>query len=232
MVLYGTAKGGTWADTFQDLGEGHFNLKRIEATSEEGPLYSFLSRVKQATIREIAAKPQMLFYGTIRAWQYIVVHQTFFYENSAKWWGWLLLLISAVALLLGTLKGNRAIGDSGFYWLIWFDVFLSLPLAPPWDSGPRSYAATDPLVWLLPAAFCSWCGDALAGRCSITKQPVHQQMRAENDWVARNVSLRISGIAGMLLIFASVALPKYPVELNRNKAMPRYSDLILRKTIV
>src|SRR6202008_3528938 len=107
-------------------------------------------------IKEITANPQMLLDGAWRAWSYVIAKQTFFFEAAAPWWGVLLLSMSAMALALFGLKNNMALEDGAFYWLVWIGVFVSLPLAPPWDSGPRTYVATDPLLWLTPAAFCSW----------------------------------------------------------------------------
>ena len=227
MVLYGTAKGGTWANSLENLGGELYDPKKIGIVSDYERLHSFLDNVKHAAIKEIAAKPQMLLYGTLRAWQYVILHQTFFYESSAGWWGWLLLVISAVALLLGSLNKDIGLSDAGFFWLVWLGVFLSLALAPPWDSGARTYAATNPLIWLTPATFCSWCAKYFSGSRS-SKVEINSPTYASRENGGANVktNLRLHSIAGVLLVVASVLLPNILLEVNRNKAMPRYSGLI------
>ena len=42
MVLYGITQGGTWADSFRDLDEGHFDPKRTSPINEEELLYDFV----------------------------------------------------------------------------------------------------------------------------------------------------------------------------------------------
>ena len=125
------------------------------------------------------------------------------------------------------MKSDIAIEDGGFYWLVWIGVFLSLPLAPPWDSGPRIYAATDPLIWLTPAAFCSWCGKRLSSRRSSKIQAeLSTDADKQTSWIGLNQSLRHNSTIGLLLVISSVVFPSVLLALNRNRAIPRYSDLM------
>jgi hypothetical protein len=225
MVLYGTAKGGTWVNAFDDFGRELY--RGVGKMTDEQRLYNFAFRVKQAALKEVAAHPQMLLQVAWRAWQYVVLKQTFFVESSAKWWGRLLLLLSVLGLLASAWKNDLAMSDGFFHGLVWLGVFLSLPLAPPWDSGPRTYAATNPLLWLAPAAFCSWCARRLGERW-FGKKPIHLPTSAnrETDGDVLRANCRLVGLIGVLLVVTSVGLPSLLLELNRNRRMPRFSDLI------
>jgi hypothetical protein len=230
MVLYGIAKGGTWVNSLEVRGGELYDKRRINTMSDAPYLYDFMSRVKQEAIKEIVAKPATLLHGTWRAWQDVILKQTFFYEGSARWWGLALLLMSAATLLLGLLKHKAGFENGGFYWLVWLGILLSLPLVPPWDSGGRAYAATNPLVWLTPAAFCSWCINRI-----FVKRPKKGQVDSPNilngsEGIEASGCFRINAIAGALLVISSVLLPSMLLELNRNKKMPRYSDLISLET--
>jgi hypothetical protein len=166
----------------------------------------------------------MLFYSAWRGWREIITKQTFFFEKAAPWWGILLLSMSAMALALSGLKNSFALEDGAFYWLIWIGVFLSLPLVTPWDSGPRTYAATNPLIWLTPAAFCSWCGKRFSSIRSKERQvEVPEGVSLENGVSA---GLRRNLTIGILLVISSIFLPSVLLAVNRNKPMPRYSDLM------
>src|SRR5438094_864027 len=113
------------------------------------------------------------------------------------------------------------------FWLVWIGVFLSLPLAPPWDSGPRIYAATDPLIWLTPAAFCPWCAKRLSGRRSSRgRAELSIANDRQTECLELNASLRWNSTVGLLLVISSVLFPSVLLALNRNKTMPRYSDLM------
>jgi hypothetical protein len=226
-VLYGIAKGGTWLDSLRIPGGEVFDFKQISAVSEDELWRSFLPRAKQAAIRETIANPGMFLYGAWRAWSQAIAKQTFFFQAAALWWGVLFLSISAGTLGLWALKGRSAIEDGGFYWLIWTGVFLSLPLAPPWDSGARVYAATNPLIWLTPAAFFSWCSKYLEGRWPNKKQgePATNSTN-ENQWIRVNEDVRLNATMAVLIVISSILLPSILLELNRNRTMPRYSDLL------
>lgn len=228
MVLYGIAKGGTWVDSIRDLGGNVFDVKQISTVSDEDEFWrGFSPRVKQVAIKEITANPQMLLHGAWRAWSYVIAKQTFFFEAAAPWWGVLLLSMSAMALALFGLKSNMALEDGAFYWLVWMGVFVSLPLAPPWDSGPRTYVATDPLLWLTPAAFCSWCAKRFSNRRSNERQVERLTTGwTQNAWVGVSASLRRNSTVGVLLVISSVLFPSVLLALNRNKVNPRYSDLM------
>jgi hypothetical protein len=227
MVLYGIAKGGKWLDSVRNLGGEVFDVNEISTVSEDELWRGFLPRVKQVAIKEIAANPPALFHGAWRAWSEVIAKQTFFFEAAPTWWGVLLLAMSAMALGLWGLKGDIAIEDGGLYWLIWLGVFLSLPLVPPWDAGGRIYAATNPLIWLAPAAFCSWCGKYLTGKRSDKAQgDLSTDPTSENRWKRLNAGLRLNANIGVLLVISSVLLPSILLEFNRNRTMARYSDLI------
>jgi hypothetical protein len=231
MVLYGIAKGGTWAKSFEIPAGEHYDLKRINTMSDSQRMSDFMSHVKQEAIKEIIAKPAMLWHGSWRAWQDVISKQTFFYEGSARWWGPALLLMSAAALVLGVLKNNLRLVDGGFYWLVWLGIFLSVPLIPPWDSGARMYAATDPLVWLTPAAFCSWCIKQIFGERAKKEQIDSRKIvNGSEEEMEATGCFHINAIAGGFLIISSVLLPSILLELNRNKTMSRYSDLISLET--
>jgi hypothetical protein len=233
LVLYGIAKGGTWLDSLHDQDEGLFDFNQISTVSEEEWWSGFVSRVKQVAIKEIAANPRMVLHAAWRAWRQVVTEQTFFVGQAAAWWGVLLLLMSAVALVLCGLKGDIAIEDGGFYWLVWIGVFLSLPLATPWDSGPRIYAATDPLIWLTPAAFCSWCGKRLNRRSSKRQTELAAGEDGQNEWPGVSASLRCNSTLGVLLVISSVLFPSVLLAFNRNRAMTRYSEVMpLGKTSI
>jgi len=227
LVLYGIAKGGTWLDSVRDEGRELFDFTKVNTVSEEELWYGFVSRVKQAAIKQIAANPRMLLHAAWRAWRQIITNQTFFVGEAAPGWGILLLLMSAIALGLSGSKRNMAIDDGGLYWLVWIGVFLSLPLAPPWDSGPRIYAATDPLIWLTPAAFCSWCAKRLSSRRSSRgRAELSIADDKQTQCLELNASLRWNSTVGLLLVISSVLFPSVLLALNRNKTMPRYSDLM------
>lgn len=227
LVLYGIAKGGTWLDSVRDEGRELFDFTKVSTVSEEELWYGFVSRVKQAAIKQIAANPRMLLHAAWRAWRQIITKQTFFVGEAAPGWGILLLLMSAIALGLAGSKRNTAIDDGGLYWLVWIGVFLSLPLAPPWDSGPRIYAATDPLIWLTPAAFCPWCAKRLSGRRSSRgRAELSIANDRQTECLELNASLRWNSTVGLLLVISSVLFPSVLLALNRNKTMPRYSDLM------
>lgn len=227
LVLYGIAKGGTWVDSIRDMGRELFDSNKISTVSEEELWYGFVSRVKQAAIKEIAASPRMLLHAAWRAWRQVISKQKFFVGDAAPGWGILLLLMSAIALVLCGLKSDIAIEDGGFYWLVWIGAFLSLPVAPPWDSGPRIYAATDPLIWLTPIALCSWCGKRLSKRPSSNAEAeLSTDADRQTGWIGLNQSLRHNSTVGLLLIISSVLFPSVLLTLNRNRAMPRYSDLM------
>jgi hypothetical protein len=223
LVLYGIAKGDTWLASIRDLG-GELYSYQISTVSEEERWCDLVSRTKQTAIKEIAANPQMLLHSGWRVWREVVTKQTFFAEKAAPWWGILLLSMSAMALALAGLKNTIALENGAFFWLVWIGVFLSLPLVPPWDGGARIYAATAPLIWLTPAAFCSWCGKRLS---SIWAKERHAKLSAaaclQNGVRA---SLRRNSTAGALLVISSIFLPSVLLAVNRNKAMPRYSDLM------
>jgi hypothetical protein len=223
MVLYGIAKGGTWIDSVRSPGGAVFDVKQVSTDSEDELWRGFLPRVKEAAIKQFAANPRALLHGARRGWSEVIAKQTFFFEAAARWWGVLLLSISAATLGLWCLKGDIAIENGGLYWLTWIGLFLSLPLAPPWDSGGRIYAATNPLIWLTPAAFCSWCSKYLTGRRS---DKARSDRTSENGWKRLNAGLRLNANIGVLLVISSVLLPSILLEVNRNRAMPRYSDLI------
>jgi hypothetical protein len=227
LVLYGIAKGGTWLESIRDMGSELFDFNQVSTAGEEELWYGFVSRVKPAAIKEIAANPRMLLHAASRAWRQVIIKQTFFVGEAAPAWGILLLLMSAIVLGMSWLKSNIPIDDGGFYWLVWIGVFLSLPLAPPWDSGARIYAATDPLIWLTPAAFCSWCSKRLSSRRSSKSQAnLSTAEDRQTDCVGLNASLRRNSTAGLLLVISSVLFPSVLLMLNRNRAMPRYSDLM------
>jgi hypothetical protein len=231
MSLYGTAKGGNWVKSFEIPGGELYDLNQVNTIDESQHLLDFMAYVKQEAIKEIVAKPAMLWDGTWRAWQDVIFKQTFFYEPSARWWGPALLLMSAAALVLGLLRNNVGLVDGGFHWLVWLGIFLSLPLVPPWDSGARTYAATDPLVWLTPAAFCSWCIKQIFGeRPQKERIDSPGNVNGGEDGVKASDRFHIHAIAGGFLVISSVLLPSILLELNRSKTMSRYSDLISLET--
>jgi hypothetical protein len=228
MMVYGMAKGRTWVDAVQNVGRNVFDLKQISNVIDEDRLWSvLLPRVKQAAVKEATANPHMLLRAAPRAWSYVIVKPGSFFESVATWWSVLLLLMSAMTLALSALKNNLRLDDGAFYWLIWIGAFISLPLAPPWDSGIRIYAATDPLLWLTPAAFCSWCCRHFSKIRLNKKQPeVLTRASTQDEWSEVSGSLRCASTAGLLLAVSSVLLPNILFAVNRNYVMPRYSDIM------
>ncbi|HZS17758.1 MAG TPA: hypothetical protein VFA51_07485 [Candidatus Udaeobacter sp.] len=228
MMVYGMAKGGNWVDAVRNVGGNVLNLKQISTVKDEDALWAvLLPRVKQAAIEEATANAHMLLRAAPRAWNYVIVKPGSFFESVATWWSVLLILMSAMTLALAAAKNNLVLEDGAFYWLVWIGVFISLPLAPPWDSGIRIYAATDPLLWLTPAAFCSWCCRQFSKiRVSKKQSEASTIARTQDEWPRLSGSLRCASTAGVVLAISSVVFPDILFAVNRNNVMPRYSDIM------
>ena len=228
FMLYGSTKGGNWSTAVRDFGGDAFSTDQISTRRSDQELRDLAETVKRAAIEEITSNPAKLLHVTWRAWKHAVVRQTFFFEPAAVWWGQLLLLLSLAGLILSVVNGHVGISDGTFYWVVWLGVFLSLPLAPPWDSGGRAYAATNPLVWLTPAAFVSWCANRLGGLRSNKQQSLAPCPGA--DGIELPPVLHFSATMGAVLVCCSVLLPSILLELNRGRNMTRYSDLLPLET--
>ena len=228
LVLYGIAKGGTWAQSIYDFNPG-VTFSQIPPTYDEKTDRTFFADVKKATIKEILDKPIMLLYGAWRAWVHVTTKQTFFYKWGFGWWGHGLLIVSAAMLLLYCAR-SKIWEDGAFYWLVWIGVFFSLAFIPPWDSGDRTYAATDPLLWLTPAAFFSLCERVLATRKTNKESNTAAIKELTHSREQLAIVFRMSAIAGALLVITSLLLPSTLLELNRRRDIPRYSDLVPLET--
>lgn len=227
FTLYGSAKGGTWSTAMRDFGGPAYSSDQLSTSVGEKELQTMTEKVKQAAINEVTARPGLIVNTAWRTWKHVIVNQTFFFEPSAKWWGKMLLVVSAIALLLCGAKQWSGVSDGSFYVLICLGVILSLPLAPPWDSGDRAYAATNPLLWLIPAVFFAWCARYLP--ILLPGKRHLPELTLSNE--PRNCEMiRFSALAGVLLVLCAVLFPSILLVINRNRAMPRYSDLVSLET--
>ena len=230
FMLYGSSKGGNWATAIRDFGGDTSSADQISTSRNDEELRKLAETVKQAAIEEITTKPEKLFQVAWRAGRQVIVRQSFFFEPAATWWGRLLLLLSVGTLMIYAIKRETGISDGAFYWLVWLGVFLSLPLAPPWDSGDRVYAATNPLVWLTPAAFVSWCARRLTGLWLNNHEPQFSTPCHRATGIESFPVLHFSVTMGAFLVCCSVLFPSVLLELNRGRNMTRYSDLLPLET--
>ena len=159
--IYGTLNGGTWDDGRKRSQELLQN-RREPAHSDwrQG-----LRLLREECWSEIKDNPGKLLRGWWRAVQFLWLKNTLFrgaYSETPSVWftesaRWCTVLGTALSLFFLLRIGRLAAEFKVYQAISWLNLcallgmVVSLPFAPPWDGETRIFAATLPLLFLLPA---------------------------------------------------------------------------------
>ena len=159
--IYGTLNGGTWDDGRKRSQELLQN-RREPAHSDwrQG-----LRLLREECWSEIKDNPGKLLRGWWRAVQFLWSKNTLFrgaYSETPSVWftesaRWCTVLGTALSLFFLLRIGRLAAEFKVYQAISWLNLcallgmVVSLPFAPPWDGETRIFAATLPLLFLLPA---------------------------------------------------------------------------------
>lgn len=170
FCIYGLLNGGTWVDGrkhAEELLRDKPSPTPSDRRETVEPVYvRGLQLLRNACLAEIGHDPSKLVGGWWRALRFLWLRNTPFrsvypqmpsiwFTESARWCAVLGLAVSLFFLLRGRhLAPNLEI----YRTLSWLNLaavlgmIASLPFAPPWDGETRIFAATLPLLFLLPAS--------------------------------------------------------------------------------
>ena len=216
--VYGVLNGGTWADGLKRSKEllenkrGPAPSDSLEAIVSDG--VQRLHLMKEECLSEIRRHPGKLLSGWWRAVQFLWSKNTLFraaypqmpsvwFTESARWCAVLGLVLSLFFLVRGrclasNLKTYQALGWINLATLL--GMIFSLPFAPPWDGETRIFAATLPLLFLLPAF-------GAGGLYLLVINRVHQVTPESNEGAQRGIAigsaLIIGGTLSLVVVSAS-----------------------------
>ena len=211
--IYGTLNGGTWAD----------GRKRSQELLENtrGPAHSDwrqgLRLLREECLSEIKDNPGKFLGGWWRAVQFLWSKNTLFrgaYSEMPSVWftesaRWCTVLGIALSLLFLLRIGRLATEFKEYQAISWLNLcallgmVASLPFAPPWDGETRIFAATLPLLFLLPA-----CGVGGLYLLTVSRflQKAFEADAAPQQEIAVGSALIIGGTLSLATILASWCL--------------------------
>jgi len=236
--IYGMLNGGTWAD-------GRNRLREL-LQNKRGPVQSDfrqgLRQLRAECLSEIKDHPGTFLAGWWRAVQFLWSKNTPFraaepempavwFTESARWYTILGIALSLFFLLR---IGRLATRFKVYQAVSWFNLaallgmVTSLPFAPPWDGETRIFAATLPLLFLLPA-----CG--VGGLYLLTVSRFHQKALEADGTSQQEIAIGLAAIIGGTLCLATVLASWCLIDTSdasKNRWHPVASmkrDLVVRK---
>ena len=211
--IYGMLNDGTWADGRNRSQE----LLRNKPGLAPSDWRQGLRLLREECLSEIKDDPGKFLRGWWRALQFVWSKNTPFraahpempsvwFTESVRWCSVLGIAFSLFFLLrIGRLAANFKVYQA-VSWLnlaTLLGMVTSLPFAPPWDGETRIFAATLPLLFLLPA-----CG--VGGLYLLTVSRFHQKAFEaginSQEGIAIGSALMIGGMLSLITVLASWCL--------------------------
>ncbi|MGK7960463.1 hypothetical protein [Crocosphaera sp.] len=154
-VLYGMMVGGNWTTITVDHPGVHDTRQ-----------------IYRLAFQAFLADPSALLRGFLRAWKQFFLQGFAFSFVMSNTINQILQIFSVVAIV----KFFRQWGSliSSFMLMGLVGLLLSLPFAPPWDTGTRIYAATIPFFSLFPTLGLTWI-------CEKSKLSIFTQVSKINE---------------------------------------------------
>lgn len=198
-TLYGLVFGGNWTLVFTQ----HPSIKALGDEEQA-------RRVLALALEGIGADPMRLVHGTIRAWQsFLATPYPFIYVEFTNW-NLSLRILSLVGLVGALVRWRDPLHS--FVLAASLGGLLSVPFAPPWDADHmRVYAATIPLLAVVPALGIAWLTGRLPKRNIPAAVPGHG-----GSWSAALPAFAI-GLVALPLVS--------PVALGLLRDAPRFPSV-------
>lgn len=176
------------------------------------------AQVMEENKRLMRENPALVLMGSLRTLEYLWPRGFFFrFDKDTRFVG----IASLLALAgLAALVFQRSLAEQrGWIFAALAGIFLSMPFAPPWDAGSRSYAVTMPIIFLLcglgVAAFFNSCKNA-ARVCGFTQNALEQSTdtptQATSLWAA---AVFLFGLSAFPLFSSNEPVPESPARLSR-----------------
>ena len=162
--LYGLITGGNWQTVINKYPElGNFNDPEASR------------KIYALTLEVLRANPFALVKGCIRAWQQFLLDDfVFSFVRSAKV-NVTLQILSLITLI--NCYRQRQNSVNLLLILANLGILLSIPFVPPWDAGTRVYAATIPVISLLPALGLTFIAQKMEWR-KLLQMPLQKEQRS------------------------------------------------------
>jgi len=194
LCFYGMLKGGNWVSAFNEIGLRNTNLIAQDKAMEL-----------------LRSEPWLVLNGFWRACAFAWRANSFYFtpptsETFRSWMKWLTVL-GALLPLSWSMAQKRRAELEWFVLLIILGTVLSLPFAPPWDSGPRVYAVALPFVYLSPAMLLSWSWRALRKVLSLWSALDDSRAELSERSSADRQLERLSLAGGSILVLLTTVVP-------------------------
>ena len=236
--IYGMLNDGTWADGRNRSKE----LLRNEGGMAPSDWRQGLRLLKGECLSEIKNDPRKFLGGWWRALQFVWSKNTPFraafpempsvwFTESVRWCSVLgiafsLFFLLRIGRLAMTFKVYQAVSWLNLATLL--GMVTSLPFAPPWDGETRIFAATLPLLFLLPA-----CG--VGGLYLLTVSRFHQKAFEaginSQEGIAIGSALMIGAMLSLITVLASWCLiDTSGGSMNRSHPVASMKDDLERRS--